>query len=257
MHDLDALTVALQSRTQPATVFFRDDDAGWGNGHLGTLCERMSEVSIDLDLAVIPAALDRLTSANIIRLSRHFSSTVNFHQHGYAHINHQQQGRKCEFGSQRDIDQQRRDIRLGQTRLQDTLGTLVDPIFTPPWNRCTSDTCKVLSEFGFKAISRISGSNGVEHFGLMDVSASIDWQKKKQCVPLTWTEFCQYATHHLLNCDVVGVMLHHEHLTNDDYVRLRQFVDCLRDSGKVRFRSMLQIIDSACLEKGGPDNVPA
>ncbi len=257
MCNLDDLAKALEGKSRPVTVFFRDDDAGWANGQLAMLCERMSEVGIDLDLAVIPAALDRTTSAAIIRLSRQFGSTLNFHQHGYAHVNHQQEGRRCEFGDERRLELQRHDIALGRERLHDTLGTLVDPIFTPPWNRCTADTCRALSELDFKALSRIAGSSEIDHFGLADISVSIDWRKKKQNAFLTWTEFCQYAIHHLLNFDVVGVMLHHEHLENDDLHRLHRFIDCLRDSGKVRFQSMLQIVELECVEKGGSYNVPS
>jgi len=251
VRNLDALGAAIAARTQPVTVFFRDDDAGWANDQLSILCETMSEVGVDLDVAVIPAALDSSTAANIARLSRQFASILNFHQHGYSHINHQAEGRNCEFGSDRDIEQQRRDIGLGQRRLQDTLGTLIDPVFTPPWNRCTEDTCKVLAELDFRAISRIAGSVRIEHFGLADISVAIDWQKKRRGVPLTWSEFCQYAQHYLLNSDVVGVMLHHEHLTDSELSRLRRFIACLRDSGNVRFRSMLQVVDSGGLEQKG------
>jgi len=251
VRNLDALGAALAARTRPLTVFFRDDDAGWGNEQLSTLCGTMSETGVDLDVAVIPAALDSSTAAHIARLSRQYASTLNFHQHGYSHSNHQAEGRNCEFGSGRDLAQQRRDISLGQERLQDALGALLDPIFTPPWNRCTENTCRLLAEFNFRAISRIAGSTNIQHFGLTDISVAIDWQKKRRGVPLTWSEFCQYAQHYLLNSDVVGVMLHHEYLTDSELSRLCRFIACLRGSGKVRFRSMLQIIDSGGLEKMG------
>lgn len=256
MRELESLATTLQSRRQPVTVFFRDDDAGWGNGTLRTLCERVSETGVELDLAVIPGALDQPTAAELIRLSRQFGSNLNFHQHGYVHANHQQEGRRCEFGSEREIDSQRKDIELGRKLLHETLGELIDPIFTPPWNRCTTDTCKVLSEFDFEAISRISGSTAIEHFGLTDISVAIDWQKKKHGVPLAWTEFCQYAQHYLQNNDVVGVMLHHERLTDDDLDRLCRLIECLRSSDKVEFRSMLQIVHSMCSEQGGLSDAP-
>ena len=251
MRNLDALGAALSARLEPVTVFFRDDDAGWANDQLSILCETMSEAGVDLDVAVIPATLDSSTTTHIARLARQFASILNFHQHGYSHTNHQTEGRNCEFGSDRDIEQQRRDIGLGQAQLQDALGALLDPVFTPPWNRCTSDTCKVLTELDFRAISRIAESARINHYGLADISVAIDWQKKRRGVPLSWSEFCQYAQHYLLSSDVVGVMLHHEHLTGSDLSLLCRFIACLRDSGKVRFRSMLQIVDSDCLgEKG-------
>ena len=255
MREFDVLTSVLARRSQPVEVFFRDDDAGWANNRLVALCERMSEIGIALDLAVIPGALDHPTSSRILRLSRDLAATLNFHQHGYAHLNHQWEGRKCEFGSDRDIDLQRRDIGLGQKRLQDFLGSLADPIFTPPWNRCTAKTCKVLPKLGFQALSRIVGGKDFEYAGLTDISVSIDWQKKKQGVHLTSVEFCQYAESYLLHDEVVGVMLHHEHLTDDDLDRLQLFITSLRDSGKVKFRSMQQLIVSTSLRQERPTNV--
>ena len=76
---------------------------------------------------------------------------VGLHQHGLAHVNHEREGRKCEFGPSRDAAAQRRDIADGRERLAALLGDRVDPIFTPPWNRCTADTGAVLAELGFAA----------------------------------------------------------------------------------------------------------
>ena len=62
------------------------------------------------------------------------------HQHGLAHVNHEPDGRKFEFGPSRTHEEQRADIEAGRRLLAERLGDAVEPIFTPPWNRCTRDT---------------------------------------------------------------------------------------------------------------------
>ena len=129
-------------------MFFRDDDAGWADERLLELIDRFASAGLPLDLAVIPAALSGpLADALVDR-------DVGLHQHGYAHRNHQTEGRKCEFGSARGRLEQFEDISSGRARLQRLLGPRLDPFFTPPWNRCTADTGSVLVELGFALLSR-------------------------------------------------------------------------------------------------------
>ena len=140
---------ALDAAPAPVPVFFRDDDAGWGDERLLALLDAFAERELPVDLAVIPRELD----AGLARELR--ARPVGLHQHGLAHVNHEREGRKCEFGPARDAAAQRRDIAEGRERLTGLLGDRVDPIFTPPWNRCTTDTGRVLAELGFsRAVAR-------------------------------------------------------------------------------------------------------
>jgi hypothetical protein len=142
------LLLSLDERNAPVDVFFRDDDAGWEDARLLELIGRFAEHGLPLDLAVIPAELDAQLAAAL--LERH----AGLHQHGYAHANHQREGRKCEFGSARGRDAQRVDISAGRARLRELLGERLDPFFTPPWNRCTRATGEVLAELGYTLLSR-------------------------------------------------------------------------------------------------------
>ena len=116
-------------------------------------CSRCStgspRAALPVDLAVIPAELDAGLARELRARPR-----VGLHQHGLAHVNHEREGRRCEFGPARGAAAQRRDIEAGRARLADLLGERVDPIFTPPWNRCTADTGRCLAELGFAALSR-------------------------------------------------------------------------------------------------------
>ena len=139
------LLLSLDETAQPVEVFFRDDDAGWEDERLLELIARFAEHGLPLDLAVIPA---ELTPALAGRLAE---THVGMHQHGYAHTNHQVEGRKCEFGPARGYREQRADIARGWARLRELLGDRIDPFFTPPWNRCTRDTGEALVELAFDA----------------------------------------------------------------------------------------------------------
>src|SRR3954451_22796727 len=132
---LDPVTAALDAAPAPVPVFFRDDDAGWADARLFDLLDRFAACSLPVDLAVIPMELDAALAEELAARPR-----VGLHQHGLAHVNHEREGRKHEFGPSRDAAAQRADIAAGRARLTDLLGDRVDPIFTPPWNRCTAAT---------------------------------------------------------------------------------------------------------------------
>ena len=109
------LLLSLDEATEPVDVFFRDDDAGWEDARLLELIARFAEHGVPLDLAVIPAELHEGLAARLA------DSHAGLHQHGYAHTNHQVEGRKCEFGPARARAEQHADIAAGQERLTELL----------------------------------------------------------------------------------------------------------------------------------------
>jgi hypothetical protein len=149
---LDPVRQALDEG--PCTVFFRDDDAGWGDERLSALLDLFDRRGLPVDLAVIPAELrPTLTAELTVRAP---AGAVHLHQHGVAHVNHEPAGRKCEFGPARSYAAQAADITRGAAILADAFGDLVAPVFTPPWNRCSAVTADVLADAGFAVLSRDS-----------------------------------------------------------------------------------------------------
>ena len=140
---LAPLRMMLDRTVQPTIFFFRDDDAGWADERLRRLVEIFDRRAVPLDLAAIPAALGADLAAWL--LTRRRRGSLGIHMHGYCHANHQAVGRKCEFGDARSPTEQWRDLEAGQRRLQRLLGHALDPIFTPPWNRCTQATADCLA----------------------------------------------------------------------------------------------------------------
>ena len=151
---LEALRAALDEASAPLIFFFRDDDAGWEDARLFALLEVFARRALPLDVAVIPRALSAELATSLMSFAGEQNGRLGLHQHGLAHVSHEPSGHKCEFGTRRDLDTQRRDITEGFELLAKRLPGMVQPVFTPPWNRCTRVTGQVLNELGFRVLSR-------------------------------------------------------------------------------------------------------
>ena len=134
---LEPVAAALDRRVVPCPVFFRDDDAGWDDDALWDLLGEFAATGVTIDVAAIPTAVG-LRSARGLR-ARVADGVARVHQHGWSHTNHEPTGRKCEFGPGRSAATQAADVIAGRERLEARLGP-IDPVFTPPWNRCTAAT---------------------------------------------------------------------------------------------------------------------
>jgi hypothetical protein len=200
MRWLDPVQEALDAAPAPVDVFFRDDDAGWRDDRLLALLGVFDEHALPLDLAVIPDAVARDVAAE---LRGRAGTRLRLHQHGFAHRNHEPDGRKCEFGPSRPYADQRRDIEAGAERLATLLGDATEPIFTPPWNRCTEVTGRCLLELGFRTISRESRAAPLGLNGLRELPVRVDWCR------FTAPEAAERLAGALRDGGPVGVMFHH------------------------------------------------
>jgi predicted deacetylase len=203
---LDPVRQALDEG--PCTVFFRDDDAGWGDDRLWTLLDLMERRSLPVDLAVIPAELNPRLAAELTVRAR--NGGVRLHQHGYAHVNHEPVGRKCEFGPSRPYDAQAADIARGAAMLGEAFGDeLVEPVFTPPWNRCTSETARALADQGFAVLSRDHTATPLRGAQIAEVPVTVDWFGSRKGVRWTPYELADRMAAAVRSGAPVGLMLHH------------------------------------------------
>ena len=222
---LEPLHRELDAVDGSCTFFFRDDDAGWESERLLALVDVFAGYAVPLDLAVIPAALDPELATRLRSRREREPRLLAFHQHGFAHANHEPVGRPCEFGPSRAPGDQLADIRAGARRLDDLLGETA-PIFTPPWNRCTDATGRCLLEAGFRVLVRDATAAPLGLNGLGELHVHVDWSARRKGRLLDRAEIglllaaaCREGT--------TGVMFHHALLGGDDLADVARLLELL------------------------------
>ena len=214
--DLTPVLVALDAASAPLDIFLRDDDAGWNDARLIALLDVAARAGVVIDLAVIPLALGDALAQELRTRIDAAPGRVGVHQHGYAHVNHQGEGRSGEFGAARDVNAQRQDVLRGRARLQQHFDDRLDAIFTPPWNRCAPGTPLLLAELGYAALSRDRGATAQS--ALPELPVDVDWCKHYRAGgPAAIAKALALAISQR-NADgqPLGLMLHHAAMNGGD-----------------------------------------
>ncbi len=239
---LDPLRETLDEAPGSVSFFFRDDDAGWEDARLFELLDVFADYNVPIDLAVIPKSISRQTAARLRRRLEENPESISAHQHGYAHVNHEQTGRKCEFGDSRSSWIQRADIAAGKTLLSELLGPITESIFTPPWNRCTESTADCLKQEGFTLLSRDITATRFNTPGLTELPVSIDWFAHRRKVRLTPNEIGDSLSRAVSSGAPVGVMLHHALVDDEERQRIGELLELLSSHPQVSCRLMRELV---------------
>jgi len=242
---LTPILAALDARTTPCTFFFRDDDAGWDDARLFALLDCFAHHGIPPDLAVIPGALTPALAARLLaRLRDDDGARPGLHQHGYAHVNHEAAGRKCEFGPKRSRAAQYRDIQSGHAILAAAFDGLADPIFTPPWNRCTADTASCLRMLGFQALSRDVTATVFGLPVLAEIPVAVDWCRLRPPgdAPQSLAERIAQC---IADAHPIGIMIHHAVMDRSDIILLDGLLPLLRTHPMPRCMRMRELLPVA------------
>jgi peptidoglycan/xylan/chitin deacetylase (PgdA/CDA1 family) len=224
----------LDNAASPIAVFFRDDDAGWDNGRLCSLLDVFAKAGIPIDLAVIPGALEKELSSELLSRWQQNKHLLGLHQHGYCHANHEREGRKCEFGSSRPKGQQYEDIAAGKQNLADHLGNALDPFFTPPWNRCTQATLDCLEELNFQLLSRDVTAAGLESSSIKQIPVHIDWSKIIKTSAQALAELGEVIANNTKHNKLTGIMLHHADMDRAQLQPLAELLAVFSGHNKLR-----------------------
>jgi hypothetical protein len=236
---LDPVREALDASPTPVEFFFRDDDAGWRDDRLFRLLDLFAEHGAPIDLAVIPEALTPALARALLERMAAAPGLIGVHQHGFAHANHEAEGRKCEFGVSRAKDRQRADIAAGREKLLGLLGPALLPVFTPPWNRCTRATGECLVELGFVALSRDATAEPLGIRGLAEKPVRSDWFARRKGVRLGREEWARQLAGETGASRVVGVMFHHAEMDAGERRAVGDLLATLRGHGRARCGTML------------------
>lgn len=196
---------------QEAHFFLRDDDSDVVEDTLRSLLDICRRHRAAVNLAAIPGSL---TDGGARFLREHVSAhpeLVEVHQHGWMHVNHEPQGKKCEFGPTRSFAEQLADIAAGKARMDEAFGNAWFPAFTPPWNRCTEETRRALEELGFSVLSTDGGFRRLPNYHFQQIPVTLDvfrWKGNRTLRPAG--EIVGELILQMERRQTVGILLHHK-----------------------------------------------
>jgi peptidoglycan/xylan/chitin deacetylase (PgdA/CDA1 family) len=241
---LEPVRDALDNAPAPVPVFIRDDDAGWDDERLIDLLDLLAGLGLPVDLAAIPTEVRPALARELCERIDAPGPPVGVHQHGLAHVNHEREGRKAEFGSSRSAGAQRRDILEGRERLGALLGGRVAPIFTPPWNRCSAVTAAWLGELGFRVLSRDAAAPAARVPGLTEVPIHVDWFAQRKGERLSRAAVAErMAADITRGAAPLGVMLHHARMNARERASAGELLGLLTEHPMVRPSPMLALAE--------------
>ncbi len=244
---LSIVLAALDAARAPVRFFIRDDDAGWDDASLLALLDCTARAGVPVDLAAIPQAVSPSLAAELRARMAAAPRSIGLHQHGHSHANHETTQRKCEFGPSHPSDLQRRDLLQGQERLREHLGASVDPIFTPPWNRCAPCTPALLAALGYAALSR--DANAPTQHALTELAVHVDWCKERR-IGLAQGDrggaaIAEKLARQIAAGATVGMMLHHAQMDAGDRALLDRWLPLWARHAHAQWRTMRELIDTS------------
>ena len=229
----------LQTEGKEIRVFFRDDDIDEDEESLIRLLDLFLAHGVPLNLAIIPDLLSEATVRRLHTRELWIPESLGLIQHGWKHLNHEQEGRKCEFGISRSLADKFKDIARGKFRLEDAFGPRFYPAFTPPWNRCTQDTFGVLDELGFMVFSKDRGKELVQGHRFQEISTTLDLYRWKGGAALEPADvIVKTLISQLWELDTIGILLHHKVMDVTALTFLDQLLGELRQCSQVRFHTL-------------------
>lgn len=253
--DLRECLASLQARQQDIHLFLRDDDVDEDEETLRHLLDISLARNAPVNLEIIPG---RLTAAGVAVLKnalRADPSLFSINQHGWLHVSHEPNGRKCEFGPARSLAQQTEDIAGGKSVLEAAFDDRFYPVFTPPWNRCTPNTYAALDDLGFLVLSKDQGKEPVTGHRFREVSTTLDLYNWKGGVQMKAPdEIVRCLVAQIRTLPVVGLLLHHKVMDAEAFRFLDQLVSELKRSPIVQFhtfQSLTQLNQEAAIARNG------
>lgn len=234
--------------TGSSSVFFRADDIGAGGRAFDALCHLFRHYQVPLAMAVVPAWLSEVRRQQLFEAVPLDEPLWDWHQHGWRHVNWQRTGKKSEFGEHRPFEKQWRDIWQGQQKMRTIFGERLIEIFTPPWNRLSHSTLRILHELGYRGVSlagpfprgcKIPGS-------LVNLRVQLDLHTRKpkdgqSDFPLLLDELGTC----LARREPFGIMIHHQRMTTFAFEFLNELLYLLQEKPRVTLVSIRTLLDRA------------
>ncbi len=222
-------------------VFFRADDIAAPSIQFSKLLQLFSRYRVPLCLAVVPAWLTKPRWLALQKGTRNTAALWCWHQHGWRHVNHEETGKKQEFGPSRTRTDLEHDIRRGRQRLEDLLGKHFYQAFTPPWNRCGETALEVLQKLDYAAVSRSPGSEPSAPNGLQSVDVNVDLHTCKEKSPGRGWKKLWVDLQQAIASGRCGIMIHHQRMNPAAFDFLEILIRTLADRKEIRFTEFREL----------------
>jgi len=209
--------LGLRKNNEPVKLFFRADDIGVPGNQFTQMMQVFTKYKAPLCLAVVPAWLTSERWENIRNMCMDNSTRWCWHQHGWRHANHENTGKKQEFGPGRSEEDLLNDLSRGHKKLKKIMKNDYYQAFTPPWNRCSEDALKVLKKLGYKSISRSKGAKPVAPDGLPDFQVNVDLHTiKEPDADRAWENLFNDLETSIAE-NYCGIMIHHQRMNKNAF----------------------------------------
>ncbi len=234
----------MQEAGRRINIFLRDDDIDEDEETLRLLLDICLSRNAPVNLEIIPSQLTQPGTQLLKSFKSASPELVELHQHGWQHLNHESEGRKCEFGPSRSFAQQLEDISWGKALLEATFGDRFFPAFTPPWNRCTADTLKVLDQLGFAVFSKDRDGPPADGYSFAEISTTLDlyrWKGNATMKPPA--EIVEALLRQMADgVNPIGLLLHHKVMDAEAFYFLDQLLAELGGRPCVQFHTFQSLI---------------
>lgn len=201
-----------QDATNKPLVFFRADDIGIPSYRFQQLIKCFQKHRLPLCLATVPGWLTEPRLKELYRFTGTNNAQWCWHQHGHVHRNFEKVGKKGEFGPTRTKSDVHSSLGKGRKRLEQLLDKDFQPVFTPPWNRCSIDTLQALADLDFKAISRSKGALPTTFPQLPDFQVNVDLHTRKEDEPSLAAQNFLAEIEQGFTSGLCGIMIHHQRM---------------------------------------------
>jgi O6-methylguanine-DNA--protein-cysteine methyltransferase len=231
-------------QSAPLRLFFRDDDVDEDEATLRRLLRLFLELNAPINLGVIPGRLTAACAELLAQSAGQTPAIFELNQHGWRHLNHEREGRKCEFGPSRTYAEQLADITQGRARMTEAFGQNWFPVFIPPWNRCTEETYRAIDHLDFRALSAKRGGSVVTGYRFEEISITLDLYRWNDGARLkSAEEVVDSLIAQLSRRQTIGVALHHKVMDERAFSFLVSLLDTLASHPAVRFHTFQSLLE--------------
>jgi len=227
-------------------VFFRADDIGAGGRAFESLCQLFRFHNVPLAMSIVPAWLSAVRQRQLFDIAPLDEPLWGWHQHGWRHVNWQRSGKKAEFGDHRPFEKQWRDIWQGQQKMQTVFHEQCLPVFTPPWNRLSLATVKILQNLDFKAVSITKPlPRGLKvPLSLANFRIQLDLHTRKARDGVADFENLLTELANLIGRkEPSGIVIHHQRMTSFAFDFLNELLHLLKCQKQIELLSFREILE--------------